>query len=52
MKMPRSIAVTPPTPKTEFVPELESRFPLLWPQPHRNNEFTVQASNSPMGRTK
>jgi hypothetical protein len=45
-------AVTLLTLKTEFVPELERRFPLLWSQPHRNDEFTVQPSNSPMGRTK
>jgi hypothetical protein len=52
MKMPRLIAATLPTPKAEFVPESETRFPVLWSQAHRNNEFTVQPSNSPMGRTK
>jgi hypothetical protein len=45
-------AITLPTLENEFAPELESRFPLLWSQPHRNKEFTVQPSNSPMGRTK
>ena len=46
------IAVTLLSLENEFVPEFKRRFPLLWSQPHRNNEFTVQPSNSPMGRTK
>jgi hypothetical protein len=46
------IAVTLLSLENEFAPEFERRFPLLWSQPHRNNEFTVQPSNSPMGRTK
>jgi hypothetical protein len=46
------IAVTLLALGNEFALEFERRFPLLWSQPHRNNEFTVQPSNSPMGRTK
>jgi hypothetical protein len=44
--------ITPPTLKTGLVRELETRSPRLRSQPLRNNEFTVQSSNSPMGRTK
>ena len=38
--------------ENEFAPEFERRLPLLWSEPDGNNEFTVQPSNSPMGRTK
>jgi hypothetical protein len=47
-----NIAVTVLSLENEFAPEFGRRLPLLWSQPHGNNEFTVQRSNSPMGRTK
>jgi hypothetical protein len=38
--------------ENDFAPKFERRLSLLWSQPRGNNEFTVQPSNSPMGRTK